>query len=67
MAIFRTQLRVTIISSKGAVVFQLCVGVHSVPTKNYSYIIFMYIRFGYSVMDFSFLKYAITDFLFVIA
>ena len=36
MAIFRTQLGVTIISSKGAVVFQLCVGVHSVPTKNYS-------------------------------
>lgn len=33
MAIFRTQLSVTIISSKGAVVFQLCVGVHSVPTK----------------------------------
>ena len=36
MAIFRTQLSVTIISSKGAVVFQPCVEVHSVPTKNYS-------------------------------
>ena len=36
MAIFRTQLSVTIVSSKGAVVFQSCVGGHSVPTKNYS-------------------------------
>ena len=36
MDTFMTQLDDIIKSSKGAVVFQLCVGVHSVPTKNYS-------------------------------
>ena len=41
-----TQLDDIIKSSKGAVVFLTkSVGVLSVPTKNYSYIIFMYIRF----------------------